>query len=90
MHYSLRALLILLAIGPPVLAGAWYGWSAWSEYRDRQLHHLEWGGAITLDFSFPPNSPGYRWKQSRKDRNWFEVPIKTPPYGNAPEFAPAP
>ena len=26
MQYRLRTLLILLAIGPPVLAGAWWAW----------------------------------------------------------------
>jgi hypothetical protein len=33
MQYRLRTLLILLAIGPPMLAGAWV---AWLSYRERQ------------------------------------------------------
>ena len=36
-RYSLRTLLILLAVGPMVLAGAWWGWI---DYRDSQpLRH---------------------------------------------------
>ena len=33
MRYRLRTLLIVLALGPPVLAVGWWGWSAWSERR---------------------------------------------------------
>jgi len=29
MRYRLRTLLILLAIGPPMLAGAWGKWQVW-------------------------------------------------------------
>ena len=37
MRFRLRTLLILLAIGPPVLAGAWWGHRAWERERRRQL-----------------------------------------------------
>lgn len=30
MRYRLRTLLILMAIGPPML---WFGWWQWTEYR---------------------------------------------------------
>jgi hypothetical protein len=37
MRYRLRTLLILLAIGPPVLAGVWFGWQVAAErYRKYQ------------------------------------------------------
>jgi hypothetical protein len=49
MRCRLRTLLILLAVGPPVLAGAWFGCVAWADYRYQKLHHLEWGGTIVLD-----------------------------------------
>jgi hypothetical protein len=29
MHFRLRTLMILLAILPPILAGAWFGWLAY-------------------------------------------------------------
>jgi hypothetical protein len=32
MRYRLRTLLILLAIVPPLLAGAWWGWAAWRQH----------------------------------------------------------
>jgi|KBSSwiStaDraftv2_1062776.scaffolds.fasta_scaffold456099_3 hypothetical protein len=42
MRFRLRTLLILLAIGPPMLA--WIGWPAWLAYRDYQhqeaMHRL--------------------------------------------------
>jgi hypothetical protein len=31
MRYRLRTLLILLALGPPLLAGAWYCWQTYRE-----------------------------------------------------------
>jgi hypothetical protein len=36
MRYRLRTLLIVLALGPPVLAGMWWAWSSgrvrWSDW----------------------------------------------------------
>jgi hypothetical protein len=32
LRYKLRTLLILLAILPPLLAGAWWGWLEWREW----------------------------------------------------------
>jgi hypothetical protein len=31
MRYSLRTLLLVLALGPPVLTGAWWAWARWTE-----------------------------------------------------------
>ena len=31
MQYRLRTLLILLAVLPPLLASAWWGWRDWQE-----------------------------------------------------------
>jgi hypothetical protein len=36
MRYRLRTLLILLAILPPLLAGAWWKYSAWQAEQARQ------------------------------------------------------
>jgi hypothetical protein len=33
MRYRLRTLLIVLALGPPLLAGARWGWLEWQERR---------------------------------------------------------
>jgi hypothetical protein len=37
MRYRLRTLLIVVAIMPPILAGAWFGWLA---YRARQRESI--------------------------------------------------
>jgi len=44
--YKLRTLLILLAIGPPMLAGAWYGWSDMPEDRERERLRNAWKGKV--------------------------------------------
>jgi hypothetical protein len=31
MRYRLRTLLMVLALGPPLLAGAWWGWREWRQ-----------------------------------------------------------
>ena len=36
MQYRLRTLLILLAVMPPIIAGAWQGYERYSAYRDQQ------------------------------------------------------
>jgi len=33
MRYRLRTLLIVMALGPPLIAGAWWGWSEWQTRR---------------------------------------------------------
>ncbi len=33
LRYKLRTLLIVLALGPPLLAGAWYGWQKLQKQR---------------------------------------------------------
>ena len=37
MQYRLRTLLIVLALGPPLLAGGWWGWQAWCEANEEKL-----------------------------------------------------
>jgi predicted negative regulator of RcsB-dependent stress response len=37
MQYRLRTLLIVLAIGPVVLAGAWFGWQEWQREQRRRM-----------------------------------------------------
>jgi hypothetical protein len=36
MRYQLHTLLIILALGPPVLAGGWWVRGNWREWRDEQ------------------------------------------------------
>jgi hypothetical protein len=36
MRYRLRTLMILLALGPPVLG---WGWAHWEQYQRRQAFH---------------------------------------------------
>jgi hypothetical protein len=36
MRYCLRTLLIVLALGPPVLAAGWRGYEKWREEQARQ------------------------------------------------------
>ncbi|MCI0361540.1 MAG: hypothetical protein L0211_23905 [Planctomycetaceae bacterium] len=41
MRYRLRTLLIVLAVGPMMLAGAWFGWQRYLEYkRQREFDEL--------------------------------------------------
>ena len=42
MRYRLRTLLIFLAIGPPLLAGAWWGYGKWREEQERQEEERKW------------------------------------------------
>jgi hypothetical protein len=37
MRYRLRTLLIVLALGSPVIAGAWWGWCKWRDEQERDL-----------------------------------------------------
>jgi len=43
MRYRLRTLVILVAVGPPVLAFAWSTWRQWHDLRDLE----EWNYAPT-------------------------------------------
>ena len=36
MQFRLRTLLIVLAVGPVVLAGTWFGWQRHLEYKRQQ------------------------------------------------------
>lgn len=42
MHYSLRTLLILSLLGPPVLAEAWAMHAAWRAERERKSRRIHW------------------------------------------------
>jgi hypothetical protein len=41
MRYRLRTLLILTILGPPVLAGWWFGWMAYREHQ-RPRPTVDW------------------------------------------------
>jgi hypothetical protein len=43
LRYRLRTLLILLAVGPPILAGAWVMWREWQASDDLE----EWCYSLT-------------------------------------------
>ena len=45
MRYSLRTLLIVLAVGPVVLAGGWWAYSKWRNERQNVIgvHINNWG-----------------------------------------------
>jgi len=51
MRFRLRTLLIVLALGPPLLAGAWFGWLACREQQP-QKQSVDWmtvtPGFVTL------------------------------------------
>ncbi len=49
LRYRLRTLLIVLALGPPVLAAGWWGWSEYQEWRERQRRELRQSDLIDLD-----------------------------------------
>jgi len=59
-RYKLRTLLIGLALGPPVIAGAWWAWERWRPLRqDEMLPH--YGGGPTFaeqpdTADFPPTT----------------------------------
>jgi len=42
LRYKLRTLLILLAVGPPMLAGAWSKYWAWKAERERRAQRIAW------------------------------------------------
>jgi len=42
MRYCLRTLLIVLALGPPVLAGEWSRYSAWKAEHERKSKRIHW------------------------------------------------
>jgi hypothetical protein len=42
MQYRLRTLLIVLALGPPLLAGAWTQYTAWKAERERKAQRIIW------------------------------------------------
>jgi len=44
MRYRLRTLLIVLALGPPLLAVGWWKYSAWRAEQERQKALREWTG----------------------------------------------
>jgi hypothetical protein len=37
MRYRLRTLLIVLALGPPVLAGGWWKYTEWKAEQEREM-----------------------------------------------------
>jgi len=60
MRYRLRTLLIVLALGPPVLAGAWlsYGkWRAELERREALERLIPDGGTVYGGLVYPQPAP---------------------------------
>ena len=50
-RYRLRSLLIVLALGPPVLAAGWWGWCEWQERRTAAAEAERLDNQV-LQFSF--------------------------------------
>lgn len=50
MRYRLRTLMILLAVGPPLVAGSWLGAVRWHEWQQRHTWE-DVGGPGAIDFS---------------------------------------
>jgi hypothetical protein len=48
-RYKLRTMLILLAVGPPVLGGAWLCYREYWKQQESQGYSFEWGGPFPLD-----------------------------------------
>ena len=46
LRYSLRTLLILLAVGPPLVAGGYWQWERYSMIQELRQMRLETGGVI--------------------------------------------
>jgi hypothetical protein len=58
MRYRLRTLLILLALGPPVLAGTWWGWQRWRDSQRTQCQPAFRALAQGIEISVPAGSEG--------------------------------
>jgi hypothetical protein len=56
MRFRLRTLLIVLALGPPVLAAGWWAWSKWREERPEAIgvNINNWGCVRPPRFPFTP------------------------------------
>jgi hypothetical protein len=76
MRYKLRTLLIVLALGPMVLARGYWEWRAYDEMRWRwqvvESNLGTWTPHTTIMY-LPPVKPGYRFRQGR-DGSVSEVP----------------
>jgi len=44
MRFRLRTLMIVLALGPPIVAGAWFGYREYLKQQESQGYSFEWGG----------------------------------------------
>jgi len=57
LRYKLRTLLIVLALGPPVLA---LGWSKYAEYRERERMRQEWEREVEELEKLRSHYPGFQ------------------------------
>jgi hypothetical protein len=49
MQFRLRTLLIVLAIGPPMLAGAWWGLREWQFRKELKSLYVPFRRAVGID-----------------------------------------
>lgn len=78
MRYRLRTLLIVLAIGPPIIVVGYGAWRAFDARRWKvQVIESNYGTGTyhTTTIKLPANTPGFRWRQGR-DGSVREVPVE--------------
>ena len=84
MRYRLRTLLIVLALGPVVLAGAWWGYGKWREEQEWRAFQratqirVDRGAAVRITPADPSTTAqsGIRWL--------IQLPPESPATDNRP------
>jgi hypothetical protein len=79
MRYRLRTLIIVLAIGPPLIWGGYYSWRKYDATRWReQVVNSRYGTGRwhQVTVHLPPVRPGYRYQQGQ-DGIISEVPVNS-------------
>jgi hypothetical protein len=82
LRYHLRTLLIVLALGPPLIAAGWWGWGKWRDRQERLQVEREimrmWELSDSTVINDPPLMPGkYDWTPSK--RRTPPIPVQPGP-----------
>jgi hypothetical protein len=71
LRYKLRTLLMVLALGPPVLAGGWWKYAEWKAEREREtLRRGRGTWATTRGPEPPPGTVEILIEQNSYDSGW--------------------